>query len=295
MLDFENPYKVYAPDFLSAGHTILFTSAADQRPITFNIIKPFEPWTKSAVFLVHADQLGPEPVVLKVYDPRFLDDRIFQSSVQRPRPWSLQAEQAANTLPDDVDQGEIWDPDPDESDIEGTRYRAAIWEKYYRGLLYECYDSESRAYEVLKQYQGSAIPRMLLTGTVTFSDERAIHPPAVVIEYIPDAVCIGDIAPDALSVELCSPLVHAIDDFKSHGVTHGDVGYTNVLFTPKDRPTRAVLIDFGLAGFRQGNEDDDEWQYVVEWRGDSHRIRHLLKEKGIVFPRLPSSLRPSSP
>ncbi|KAI9070265.1 hypothetical protein FKP32DRAFT_1670453 [Trametes sanguinea] len=294
MLEIVNPNKVYAPDFLSAGHTISFTSAADQRPFTFNIIKPFEPWTKSAVFLVRADELSHEPVVLKVYDPRFLDDRLFETPSAPARPWTLEAEKAANTLPDDVDQGEIHDPEPDESDVEGKRFRAALWEKFFRGLLYESYESECRAYEVLKQYQGSAIPRMLLTGSVTYSDERAIRPQAVVLEYVPDAVCIRDISPDALSVELCSPLVRAIDEFKTHGVTHGDVGYSNVLFSPGDRPARAVLIDFGLAGFRQ-DQDDDEWQYVVEWRGDSHRIRHLLKEKGIRFPPLPFSLRPPSP
>ena len=64
------------------------------------ISKAFVPFTKSAVMLV--DLIDPPPsllpadsgnrAVLKVFDPRVLDDRLAS---KHPRPWSVEAERAA--------------------------------------------------------------------------------------------------------------------------------------------------------------------------------------------------------
>ncbi|KAI9063818.1 hypothetical protein FKP32DRAFT_1676097 [Trametes sanguinea] len=275
-----------APAHLSAGKTVSFASAAaDCRPLTLTIVKSFEPFTKSVVLLVQANELGPQPVIMKIYDPRFLDERLIENPYQRARPWSLAAETAANAIDTQTfDERMLDEPEPDDADVEGNLARNALWEKYFRILSERCFEHECKAYHLLQQFQGSVMPHLLFVGSLIPSDERAINPPAIIIEYIPDAAPLRDIAPSHLDMELCTPLVQAIDTFFRHGVLHTDINPNNVLFAPKDRPTRAVIIDFGCAHFKVHCDTEDLWWFQVTFFNDSLQIRKLLKQKGIDFP-----------
>ncbi|KAI0779701.1 hypothetical protein C8Q74DRAFT_1316216 [Fomes fomentarius] len=262
----------------SAGETI--TLSTDSRTLTFTIDRPFTPFTKSVVLLARSTDLGPDPVVIKIYDPRFLDERISAVESQPSRPWTLAAEQAAAVLPSGaVDEDKLWEDEPDEP--VGQAERAALWEEHFRRLSAECYASERSAYDHLRVHQGSAIPRLLSTGAFVPADDRAIQPSAVVLEYIPDAVSLRDVSGDMLHTDMCATLVRAIDTFPSHGVFHGDINHNNVLFTPREHPARAVVIDFGCAGIRAADEDEETWQFNVQFAADSTRIRRLLTNKGI--------------
>ncbi|RDX54306.1 hypothetical protein OH76DRAFT_1082478 [Lentinus brumalis] len=262
----------------SAGQNISLTT--NGRTLTFSIERPFTPFTKSVVLLASSTELGPDPVVIKIYDPRFLDERVSVVESQPSRPWSLAAEQAAAALPSGAfDEDKLWEDEPDEA--EGRAERAALWEEHFRRLSAECYASERSAYEHLRVYQGSTIPRLLLAGVLLPPDKRAIQPSAVVLEYIPDAVSLRDVPGDALDVNMCLALIRAVDGFSAHGVFHGDINHNNILFTPQERPFRAVVIDFGCAGIKADDEDEETWQFNVQFAADSKRIRRLLEDKGV--------------
>ncbi|KAL0958375.1 hypothetical protein HGRIS_000517 [Hohenbuehelia grisea] len=152
--------------------------------------------------------------------------------------------------------------------------------------MVESFESERSAYEALHTLQGTFLPRLLLTGLIDFSDSRAIHPPAVVLEYI-SGVTLRDIEPNLLSLDVCAPLVSCIDSFVEFGVFHGDINPGNIIFQPAERPVRAVVLDFGCAGVKVEGEDEDTWLFTVNFLGDSTRIRTYLREKGIHIPDLP--------
>ena len=127
------------------------------------------------------------------------------------------------------------------------------------------------------------IPRLILTGAWVPPDKRGFHPLAVVLEYIPNAVSLEDIDPEALACapEVYKEVVRAVDSFAGLGVVHTDMIPRNVLFTPPDRPERGVVIDFGCAGIR-GEAEESEWLEAVHFERDEARIRICLKQKGII-------------
>lgn len=158
------------------------------------------------------------------------------------------------------------------------------WEKHFRMLSTGCFKDERDVYDRLLVLQGSAIPRLLLTATVIPPDERAFQPPALIIEYIPDAVSLCDVPVDLVTPELCATLLHLVDSFAGLGVVHGDMNWNNVLFVPSKRPTHVVVIDFGCGAVREEDQDDDAWQETILWSSDSRRVRWVLGQRGISVP-----------
>ncbi|KAI0699417.1 hypothetical protein BC835DRAFT_567624 [Cytidiella melzeri] len=263
----------------AVGNRISLTTK--ERVLTFTISKLFTPITKSVVLLARCAELGADPVVIKIYDPRFLDERFSTVPSQPSRPWTLAAERAAAELPPDAfDESQLWEDEPEQDDVGGQAKRAALWEEQFRRLSFGCFEVELGAYEHLRALQGCEIPRLYLSGVLLPSDERAILPPAIVIEYIPDAISLRDVSGDVVDARIAAGLVRAVDSFPAHGVYHGDVNHNNVLFK-RSTPMRAVVIDFGCAGVREEAEDDETWQFNVDFAGDGVKLRRLLKDKGI--------------
>ncbi|KAG6376917.1 hypothetical protein JVT61DRAFT_948 [Boletus reticuloceps] len=110
----------------------------------------------------------------------------------------------------------------------------------------EAYESERTAYERLKDLQGSAIPRLIMTGEFLPPDERAIRLPALVLEYVP-SVCLYDVPFDAIPPAMRAQVLSAIESFTLHGVLHNDLTLTNIRFTPPES-----LI-------RREQDDEEEW------------------------------------
>ena len=270
-----------SPIFFS-GQTV--TLQTPERTLTLTIDRPFAPFTKAVVLLARCPELGPDPVVVvKIYDPRFLDERLQDTAHCPARPWSLELERAADAIWDDpFDPLDIWADEPE--DVEGQAALAALWEKHFRILSTGCFKAECEVYDRLRPLQGSAIPRLLLTATVIPPDERAVQPHAVVLEYIPDAVSLCDVPVDSVTPELCASLLGVVDSFAGRGVVHADVNWNNILFTPRDRPTRVVVVDFGCGGVRTDDQDDDAWRDCVAWNNDSRRARRVLEKRGISVP-----------
>ncbi|KAI0748858.1 hypothetical protein C8Q74DRAFT_1361862 [Fomes fomentarius] len=275
-----------APPMLSAGEQI--TIATPDSTFTFIIDKPFAPFTKAVVLLARCPELGPDPAIVKIFDPRFLNDRLTTTRRTPPRPWSLDLERAAAALPPDAfDERKLWGPLPDEpesSDAQALE-RFVMWEEHFRRLSAMCFESERNAYAHLRELQGTAIPQLYLVGTWLPPDERAIQLPALVMEYIPDAVTLGDVPGDVLDPEMCATLIRTIETFPSYGVYHGDLHDNNILFTPKERPRRAVVIDFGCSATREEFATEESWNFNLSFYDDGLRIRVALgRRKGVDLP-----------
>ncbi|PIL34718.1 hypothetical protein GSI_03499 [Ganoderma sinense ZZ0214-1] len=264
------------------GREVTIQTQAPERTLTLTIDRPFAPFTKAVVLVARSPELGPDPVVVKIYDPRFLDERLIDVEYHPARPWSLELERAVDAIWDEPFHRRFLHDDPD--DPKAPEVIAAQWEKYFRMLSTDCFESECKAYDRLRFLQGSAIPRLLLTGTVLPPDERAMQLSAVVMEYIPDAVSLCDVPPDVVTPELCATLLQVVDSFAELGVVHGDINWNNVLFTPRERPTRVVVIDFACGAVRGEDQDDDAWQENLVWGNDSWCMRRMLEKRGISVP-----------
>ncbi|KAM5545657.1 hypothetical protein V8D89_000695 [Ganoderma adspersum] len=262
------------------GQTVTFQTP--ERRLTFTIDRPFTPFTKAVVLLARCPELGPDPVVVKIYDPRFLDERLQDTPHCPARPWSLELERAADAVWDEPFHRRDLLVEPE--DAEGGSAIPAQWEKHFRLLSTGCFKAECEVYGRLCTLQGSAIPRLLTIGIVLPPDERAIQPPAIVMEYIPDAISLCDVPVDLVTPELCASLLRTVDSFAGLGAVHADVNWNNILFTPSERPTRVVVIDFGLGIARKEDEDGEAWEESVAYGHDGWQMRWVLGQRGISVP-----------
>ena len=281
--------EVETPSYYLPAATLTLKLAPDDTPCLVEVIKPFTPFTISQVLLCQPakfidESSYPTPIqlpdtfIVKVYDPKYMDNRLpFKS---RPaRPWSLEAEQAAATRREgkgcsgrDASYN-LADWPEEEEDKTG-------WEEWYFQSAEDQYYHESGAYKHLESIQGTTVPRCYGYGTLDLP-ERAIFPHVLVIEYISDAETLEKVDPACVSLELAQSLVNGIKEVNRLGVVHTDLNPGNILFSPRDQPTRAVVVDFGHAGLREEEEDDESWREVLEENDDPHWMRvHLKRSLG---------------
>ncbi|KAF9508214.1 hypothetical protein BS47DRAFT_1350663, partial [Hydnum rufescens UP504] len=146
---------------------------------TATVIKPFLPVTKSQVFLVnvHPAHNGiPSAIILKVFDPRFIEDRVSRSG---DHPWSLQNEVAAAERRAAVIRGDCEDDYDEENFLD---FDEVLWEEYAYRSMQLLFQSELAAYTQLRRYKvtvSHVIPNALLLehilgGTLTSVDPRTI-------------------------------------------------------------------------------------------------------------------------
>ncbi|KAF8435667.1 hypothetical protein L210DRAFT_3550307, partial [Boletus edulis BED1] len=142
------------------------------------------------------------------------------------------------------------------------------WEENFYRTVMEEYEAEFTAYERLKDLQGSAIPRLIMAGQFLPPDERAIRPPALVLEYVP-SVNLYDVHFDAIAPAIRAQVLSAVKTFPSYGVIHNDINMTNIHFTPPEKPAKGFLLDFGSARIRRERDSEEMWtmrgECDVEW------------------------------
>ena len=268
------------------SHLVL--GLADGTSLSLQIIKPFLPFTKSQVFLVCPEPARnglPSDLILKVYDPRYLDDRIPPPKSNLPsRLWTLKAETEAAHYRQEIAEGKR----PDDftvnllyGDEEAEPY---LWEEHFYRLLKESCESEEDALSRLSPLQGSEIPKFYGSGIVIPpANTRGIQPLAILMEYI-QGTPLADIEVGKVNLppSIFQPLLDAVKRFRDLGVCHSDINAHNVLVSTFEAPTRAVLIDFGCAGVREDGESEEEWITNVEFFDDERSLRRVLDEKGIT-------------
>ena len=237
--------------------------------------------------LAKPDEGDPGQVVIKIYDPRYLDERFAEipSSSHPSYPWNFSNELAAaiarpqnSEMPEEELMDKTNSARPKNLSGQDLATHYLLWEEMFYRLMMECYDSELVAYERLKDFQGSVIPRFIMAGRFLPPDERAIQPPALVLEYIP-SINLHDVPSAAITPAICAQLLSAIESFPSYGVIHNDITPTNIHFTPPEQPVKAVVIDFGCAVIR--DDDDDEGYWTARGASDARWARRLLKDQDL--------------
>jgi serine/threonine protein kinase len=250
------------PTYYHPGSILILQLATGIESVT--VIHASTPFTSTQVLLIH---LHNRPAVVKVYDPRFID---YRQASKPARPWSYELEEKAihQTTPD---------PNFDFSIFPGADDRVG-WEIWYYQHM-ECgFRGEVEFYKHLHSLQGLEIPRCYGSGTLILAN-RAFHPRILLLEYIPDAVNLKEIVVKPNQSVIVS-LINTVYVFHTLGVTHNDLNSTNILFCPHSAPTRAVIIDFGEAYFREDGDSDQEWNEIVKGSGDAGAIKRVLTWKG---------------
>ncbi|KAJ7204410.1 hypothetical protein GGX14DRAFT_646976 [Mycena pura] len=273
-----------APIFEFAPGRSIYLKLVDGTTASYTIVKPFLPFTQSATILARPTA-GPN-VVIKIHDPRITGARAWN---RRP-PWDLAVERRAaaaplrsHGVPEEDD--DLYDrlkkdqhTDPDEL--------AALWEEKFYRLTMRSYEKEVCAYDFLVDLQGSMIPRLYSRGVlVVDAGTRAIDIPALVLEYV-DGVNLGDAPPELAQQagDACLALADIVEGFGARGFIHDDISNQNVLLSPRESPTRAVLIDFGGSAVRHHTITDEIWDFTVSVLGDARGLRRLFEKKGIKSP-----------
>jgi serine/threonine protein kinase len=276
------------------------------------VIKAFAPFTMAQVILVKRVGKGrvsktlqlPRTFILKIYDPRFYSHRLPEGS--RPaRPWNFDAEKLAADIR--AEQSRTRDPDFEPGIMPEGEDDKAAWEEWYYQNAEMQHFSEQSAYDRLKDLQGSSIPLCYGSASLRLTErgrkgarrkkkafakllalfrlrrkklfqvcDRAISPHVLILEHIPNSVPLDKVDPGVVSTQLTQSLLDTAAAFSRLGVVHTDLNTGNILFSPGDRPTRAVVIDFGESIVRE-EEDDQTWAEIVDENADVAYMRKRLK------------------
>ena len=255
----DNPFPI--------GSSISLLLDGEETPTTLPVIRAFTPFTKGQVYLVESRGFPESSLILKVYDPRFLD--------YRDQPWSLATESLAFQRwkrGEISDVFQVWDLDDDVED-EPWHHEAELFLSAENAL-----QGEIKAYERLFRMQGRFVPKFYGHGRLlsTPSMSREFKPGAILIEYIP-GLTLHAIDPALVLPELYRPLMKAVTRFDFYGVSHLDINGNNIMLAPPDKPTRMVIIDFGCVVIRQKGLTDKEWATGI--KADVSLLRISLEKK----------------
>ncbi|KAJ2929858.1 hypothetical protein H1R20_g7232, partial [Candolleomyces eurysporus] len=276
-------------DPLPAGSTVTLRTASNQTP-QFEIIQAFTPFTKSQVYLARPAseaekrRLPPE-VILKIYDPRYLDDRLPPTpKSERPiRFWSLDAETQAAERRKQVESGSVPD-DFNEDMLYEDVVEPWVYEEHFYRLLKICWESEVACLRKLERFQGTVVPRLFESGLIVLPPAtRAIEPFAVVMEYLPGRTLQRLTPAEVKSIPpaIFRLLMDSISSFVENGAIHNDINGNNILLSPVESPSRAVLIDFGCGAVREDYETEESWESSSKFASDVEHLKITLRQKGI--------------
>lgn len=262
-----------ADEFFAVGRILSLSLTVEQAIIECKatILKPFVPFTKSQVLLVKLQPpiSGiPSNVILKIYGPRFINDRDRLASIP-DRPWSLSLEIAAAERREAIACNERLDD-----------YDELLWEEYFCRTIEERFNSELAAYSRLRDLQGDGIPRHYASGNLAVDPLRPISPHVLVFEYIPGESFSSTISPSSFSRSMARSLITTVRSFASHGVNHCDLNPDNILISSQ-QPSWVVVIDFGESLLRGDKVSDSGWGSTVESEGDEAYVNLQLDKAGI--------------
>ena len=278
-----------ADQFFACGSILTLFLTVDQAVFECNayILKAFVPFTKSQVLLVELQPpiFGiPSPIILKVYDPRFIGDRERPSPSSRilDRPWSLSLEIATAERRKAIARNEHLD---DYDDLCYGDFDELLWEECFYRTTEDAFKSELAAYSRLQDLQGVGIPHFYASGNLAVDSFRPVSPHVLAIEYIPGET-LNTINPSSVPRSLARSLITTACSFPSYGIIYCDLHTDNILFSL--RLSRVVVIDFGQSFVRE-DELDSEWEFTVKTEGNEGLVKRLLHKAGIRYfdPCLP--------
>ena len=235
------------------------------------VVRILSPPSSTSQVLFFKSSIFEHRVVMKIYDPRIIDCRLF--------PWTLEFESqaaghrgGAEAYREEV-LYELQDPG-----------QHPEWEEYWYTRCESHYRCEVEAYQRLFSFRGSVIPDFLGHGRLKLP-KRIISPPFIPLEYIPDAVSLASIDSKVVPRPLCEEFEVAVRQItQDGGIVHDQMHPVRILFSPANAPTRITLIDFGNAYWEVPDECSD-WEQTAFFFDDSRVVRWLfLDHLGFEIP-----------
>ncbi|KAG1848972.1 hypothetical protein DFJ58DRAFT_889596 [Suillus subalutaceus] len=246
----------------------LFNDEKSSFICTALIRKAFTPFTKCQVLLVEIEDVPvragfPNPLIAKIFDPRFNYERTNPLPRQCPIPWSAANEKAAadrRALAPGDNYSRV--PQWEREFLDGS-----LWEETYYCEYEDLFAREVESYRRLGHLQDSTIPRLYGSGRVVsgHGEGRAISPRVLFMEYIPGENLANTQDPHSVPSSAYQELVKAVSTLASFGIIHTNMRPSNIVVS-NNHPRRVVLIDFGLCVFRS-DEPDNNWKEAVMCEG----------------------------
>ncbi|RDB26849.1 hypothetical protein Hypma_005325 [Hypsizygus marmoreus] len=296
------PSETSTPHPYSAGSRLdlqfILEAGTGFRPLSVDIVKPFEPFSSAVVLLVkpqsrneaQAQALGlPSQFIAKITDRRFTDreEEGFPA-------WSLSYESSFRTTIERALEEKPWIDTvsylyPDNED-------EVAWEEpWVKELeLYEArklaHDMEVAAYQHLYSLQGTDIPRFFGTfrlsaqppvphHTHTLAASMFDYLEGMALEYI-DSFTMDQVRPDIdiprKDVQRASKkALQIMKRLRDLHMIHNDSHARNVLIR-RDPPHNPMLIDFGLACFKPPLMSVAEWKESIQGIDEIKQMRDSL-------------------
>lgn len=143
-------------------------------------------------------------------------------------------------------------PKPDEAGLRDT-------ERFFWDLATNLFSKERWSYKKMRSLQSPSFLQCYGVGRIDLTSwgRPRLKPYVLFLEYIPNACTLKQlkdtltIDPASLSV-LTTVAKDAARLYPELGIMHNDSdNHGNTLFTPAGCPTRAILIDFGMARMKE--------------------------------------------
>lgn len=260
------PFREY-----KVGETLslsVLSQDSDLLPPTISVrIRELKPWTFSCTMIVDINGAPERTAFLKLYDRRF-SHGMRKNEYVDPREPAIEEDfiqyvqsGAVNQFLHNLRHVESFQSDT-EDDWETEQEEALAAHKSL-----EYFETESAVYNVLREYQGKAIPRLLAAVDLNLTppgvdDNDVFHVKGLLLEYI-DGFTMADItehAPRSEWQDIVDQGVAATHILGEHNILDRDRRPINFMITPKEEGGfRVVMLDFGVARFRREDESDSDW------------------------------------
>ncbi|KAF8445835.1 hypothetical protein L210DRAFT_3528532 [Boletus edulis BED1] len=170
-----------------------FSRALDDRPeVSFTISIITSPGTNCIIVLAKPDVENSEKMLIQIYDPRYIVERMTENPCCKSHPWKLANEQAAamartenSHLSDEELKQILHSHRAEELSGEDLITHNILWEEYCYRLVMGSYKLDLRVYELMKDHPGFASQHLVMAGQILSPDERAIQVPAIVTRDVP--------------------------------------------------------------------------------------------------------------
>jgi tRNA A-37 threonylcarbamoyl transferase component Bud32 len=246
----------------------------------------------------------PSTAFLKLYDRRFLRDRMTQDAtepwthegeVEAEKVWAKLRERARSSVSNDIPVDGSEQCGSDEDDYEEELKTLEEWdesavrcweiESEYRRYTRRWFNNECRAYHELQTLQGICVPQLYGTAelekTCTNPLYRTLEVFGILLEFI-EGISLDDLdSGSPLAVKhphIGQTTVDCFDRIARLGVLHGDIHLGNIVVR---QDGRVFLVDFALAIFR-GEEVDEDWRERVASESETTFIKIFLDRKSLL-------------
>jgi hypothetical protein len=178
-------------------------------------------------------------------------------------------------------------------------------EVYLHDWCSDLYETETMAYEKLRDLQGTQIPRLFAqvrlsikpTDIEEYVGADFFEVKGILLELIPGSALeqLADAIPQESWQPVVDEAIEIVHELSNHDVLNKDVRASNIVASPigdKEHRYRVVMLDFAQCRFRGNDESDLDWGRA-KWSQDEEGaiglvMQSRLKKRGYDLNYIPS-------